>query len=461
MSDPIELLNFIIENNPELFKLSKLQKGGSKFLKKGVFFWTLTALGLFTNVFVDKLDLCVKQNVSFEEVSKKNTDGILDLQNFVKEIYEKPQEFVIKYAKDITENMPTQPNQKMIGWRKMSNIEMTQVYISKNAKNVGKMMKVAMDIILQTYYDMINFGQDNASQPKMLKYEIPGKNKAELYKKLGIKDSDSRKKIINIIQDIRGNFRGDSMEFGVLEVFYNHFKEGKINEKQLLGIYVTLHKKFSIYHKEQKDNINWAGIKKPNWLCEKFYDKVKRKSFTDTQRDIQIGLFTYGMNMGRIIIGTMSKIKNIDWNINDTFFQFIAKFYSILGMDTMMTFAYFSFLLSLNIYFTTNDRNRTAADKLSRFLTGQMWSYNPEQQPQQQQQLQQPQQQRDNELNDMFDMFGNMNLIGRGKNKKNKKKIRKIRKHKGINQTTGRLKKGYRYSGKKLKSGLPQIIKKK
>jgi hypothetical protein len=38
---------------------------------------------------------------------------------------------------------------------------------------------------------------------------------------------------------------------------------------------------------------------------------------------------------------------------------------------------------------------------------------------------------------------------------------KKIRKHQGINQQTGRLKKGYRYSGKTLKSGLPQIIKTK
>jgi hypothetical protein len=47
------------------------------------------------------------------------------------------------------------------------------------------------------------------------------------------------------------------------------------------------------------------------------------------------------------------------------------------------------------------------------------------------------------------------------KTKKNKK-TKKVRKHQGIIQTggnTGRLKKGYRYSGKKLKSGLPQIIK--
>ena len=35
----------------------------------------------------------------------------------------------------------------------------------------------------------------------------------------------------------------------------------------------------------------------------------------------------------------------------------------------------------------------------------------------------------------------------------------KIRKHKGINQQTGKLKKGYKYSGKRLKNGLPQIIK--
>ena len=45
--------------------------------------------------------------------------------------------------------------------------------------------------------------------------------------------------------------------------------------------------------------------------------------------------------------------------------------------------------------------------------------------------------------------------------KKSKKKSKKggIRKHSGINQQTGRLKKGYKYSGKKLKSGLPKIIK--
>ena len=34
-----------------------------------------------------------------------------------------------------------------------------------------------------------------------------------------------------------------------------------------------------------------------------------------------------------------------------------------------------------------------------------------------------------------------------------------MRKHSGINKKTGRLKKGYKYSGKKLKSGLPQIVK--
>ena len=42
------------------------------------------------------------------------------------------------------------------------------------------------------------------------------------------------------------------------------------------------------------------------------------------------------------------------------------------------------------------------------------------------------------------------------------RKSKKTRKHQGVNQTggnKGRLRKGYRYSGKKLKSGLPQIIK--
>jgi hypothetical protein len=50
-----------------------------------------------------------------------------------------------------------------------------------------------------------------------------------------------------------------------------------------------------------------------------------------------------------------------------------------------------------------------------------------------------------------------------GKNKKSKKVVKKIaRKHRGIVQiggNKGRLRKGYKFSGKKLKSGLPQIIK--
>ena len=55
-------------------------------------------------------------------------------------------------------------------------------------------------------------------------------------------------------------------------------------------------------------------------------------------------------------------------------------------------------------------------------------------------------------------------LGGKKRGKKNKKikKTKKVRKHQGITQTggnIGKLRKGYRYSGKKLKSGLPQIIK--
>ena len=42
-----------------------------------------------------------------------------------------------------------------------------------------------------------------------------------------------------------------------------------------------------------------------------------------------------------------------------------------------------------------------------------------------------------------------------------KKKKKTIRKHKGINQKSGRLNKGYKYSGKKLKSGMKEIVKSK
>lgn len=38
---------------------------------------------------------------------------------------------------------------------------------------------------------------------------------------------------------------------------------------------------------------------------------------------------------------------------------------------------------------------------------------------------------------------------------------KKIRKHRGVNQLNGHLKTGFKYSGKKLKSKLPQIIQSK
>ena len=53
-----------------------------------------------------------------------------------------------------------------------------------------------------------------------------------------------------------------------------------------------------------------------------------------------------------------------------------------------------------------------------------------------------------------------INQIGGGKKIKKSKRISgKGRKHRGIDQKTGKLKKGYKYSGKTLISGLPQIIK--
>lgn len=74
----------------------------------------------------------------------------------------------------------------------------------------------------------------------------------------------------------------------------------------------------------------------------------------------------------------------------------------------------------------------------------------------------------DNLLKKMFSKSGGkVKPKKRSKKKKKSKKkvirvessVRSFRKHSGINKQTGRLKKGYKYSGKKLKSGLPQIIK--
>lgn len=59
-----------------------------------------------------------------------------------------------------------------------------------------------------------------------------------------------------------------------------------------------------------------------------------------------------------------------------------------------------------------------------------------------------------NVFNELLNDRVQINQTG-GKKNKNKK----IRNHKGINQKTGKLKKGYKYTNKKLKSGLLQIVK--
>ena len=61
-------------------------------------------------------------------------------------------------------------------------------------------------------------------------------------------------------------------------------------------------------------------------------------------------------------------------------------------------------------------------------------------------------------------MFGSNEPNQEIQTSNNKTGGKKVRKHKGIIQTggkSGKLRKGYRYSGKKLKSGLPQIVKTK
>jgi len=61
-------------------------------------------------------------------------------------------------------------------------------------------------------------------------------------------------------------------------------------------------------------------------------------------------------------------------------------------------------------------------------------------------------------------MFGSNEPNQEIQTSNNKTGGKKVRKHRGVTQTggnAGRLRKGYKYSGKKLKSGLPQIVKAK
>jgi serine/threonine protein kinase len=64
-----------------------------------------------------------------------------------------------------------------------------------------------------------------------------------------------------------------------------------------------------------------------------------------------------------------------------------------------------------------------------------------------------------NGLNNITDVFISKKQSGGKKSIRKSSRSKNIRKHKGINQKTGRLNKGYRYSGKKLRSGLSEIVK--
>jgi hypothetical protein len=93
--------------------------------------------------------------------------------------------------------------------------------------------------------------------------------------------------------------------------------------------------------------------------------------------------------------------------------------------------------------------------------------YYQHQQPQQpyyQQQQQQPQQRRGDPLNNYNTPLNTPFKPYGGEKTKKTKKTKKVRRHKGIIQNggnKGKLKKGYKYSGKKLKNGLPEIVKSK
>ena len=70
---------------------------------------------------------------------------------------------------------------------------------------------------------------------------------------------------------------------------------------------------------------------------------------------------------------------------------------------------------------------------------------------------------RSNLMDSMLDpleyLDSHRSLLGGAKKKSSSKRKKVKRKHKGINQKTGRLNKGYKYSGKKSKTGLKEIIK--
>jgi len=80
------------------------------------------------------------------------------------------------------------------------------------------------------------------------------------------------------------------------------------------------------------------------------------------------------------------------------------------------------------------------------------------------QQQPQPQQLRGNPLNNYNTPLNKPYKPYDGGKTKKTKKTKKVRRHKGIIQNggnKGKLKKGYKYSGKKLKNGLPEIVKSK
>ena len=451
-----KLAKNLILKDKDLRKIfSRVQRGGGIGIqKKGVLIWLILIVMLTVNYFFDeKLESCVMKVNKHSEFSKAAVNANNDFEDYIMNIRNDPQKFLEDNKEVILLNMPKAPEGTLMiagpeEKEQTFGSFLTGVFDS-STKKIGEYAKGAKElfnVIKKHSKDVVNMGKLN--EPQVLneivnkKYKaLPSKpsSQAELLRSLdGVGDSKIRRDIAKRYSEI-SKAKEAPVEMALFQTFYIELQEGRINENQFLGVSKIIEKHHNKVGKEIRENLGKARMYRPNDLCEKIHKNfVKRDTFKKTMKDARNDALAYAYTMTDMTVETLKSLKEIYSTLEireKTFSQIMLQVITKLGLSgtkTILGVAMFSFFAMLNAGLSFGFNPLKAPFRIFnykrwvKFMTAQLF------------------------------------YVKGGRRKRKTKKInktKKIRKHKGINQSTGRLKAGYKYSGKKLKSGLPEIVR--
>ena len=448
-----KLAKNIISKDKNLRQIfSRVQKGGGFGVqKKGVLIWLILIVMLTVNYFFDeRLEGCVMKVNKHSEYSRVAVDTNNDFQDYIMDIQNDPQKFLENNKEAILLNMPKAPEGTLMIAAPEEKEQtfgsfLTGIFDS-STKKIGEYTKAASDmfnVIKKTSKDVVNMGTLN--EPEVLnkivnkKYKaLPSKpsSQVELLKSLdGVGDSKIRRDIAKKYSKISQS-KEAPVEMALFQTFYIELQEGRINENQFLGVSKVIEKHHNKVSKKIRENLGKARIYRPNDLCKKVHENfVKRETFKKSMKDARNDALAYAYTMTDMVVDTFKSLQEVYSTLEireKTFSQIILQVITKLGLQgtrTILGIAMFSFFAMLNAGLSFGFNPLKAPFRIFNY---KRW---------------------------VKFMTAQLLYVKGGRRKRKRKKSKKIRKHKGINQSTGRLKSGYKYSGKKLKSGLPEIVR--